>query len=174
MEIKSRPHPITYVIERYVRIAGSFYFRDRTQRASTPDIPCEHCIGYINIVTTCDCWISALLEVEAKAPSKTDSSNNEHTTTPVGQKLRPLDLKCTLRYKNQNAVKTCFSIITRYGAYRSWAMRQVSWHLLPRQVPKTPDPPWLNTENKSERISLAAMARPGFCYFQTNIQTKQK
>ena len=62
------------------------------------------------------------------------------------------------------AVKTRFSIITCYGAYRSQAVGQVSWCLLPCQVSKMPDPPWPNTRNKSERISLATRAQPGFCY----------
>ena len=47
-------------------------------------------------MTTYDCRISALLEVEATAPSKTDPTNNEHTTSLVAQEPRPLDLKCTL------------------------------------------------------------------------------
>ena len=96
MEIKSRPCPFTYIMQRYVRISGPFYSRNQNRRVSTPERLHEHCIGYINIMITYDCWISALLEVEAMAPSKTDSANNKHTTTPVGQELRPLDLKCTL------------------------------------------------------------------------------
>ena len=96
MEIKSRPCPFTYIMQRYVRIAGPFYFRKQNRRVSTPERLHEHRIGHINKMTTYDCWISALLEVEAMAPSKTDSTNYEHTTTPVGQELRPLGLKCTL------------------------------------------------------------------------------
>ena len=60
---------------------------------------------------------SALIKVEATAPSKTDSTNNKRTTTTAGQELRTL-----------------------HGAYRSQAEGQASWHLLPHQVPETPDP----------------------------------
>ena len=84
MEIKSRPHPFIYIIWRSVRIAGSFYFRDQSRKINTPERLHEQCIRYINIVTTYDYRISALLEVEATAPSKTDSTDNEHTTAPVG------------------------------------------------------------------------------------------
>ena len=96
MEIKSRPCPFTYIMQRYVRIPGPFYFRKQNRRVSTPERLHEHRIGHINKMTTYDCWISALLEVEATAPSKTDSANNQHTTTLVGQELRLLGLKCTL------------------------------------------------------------------------------
>ena len=102
MEIKPRPRPLTYIMQRYVRISGPFYSRNQNRRVSTPERLHEHCIGYINIVTTYDCWISALLEVEATAPSKTDSTNNEHTTTQVGQELHPFDLKCTLCHKTKS------------------------------------------------------------------------
>ena len=84
MEIKSRPRTFIYIIQRFIRLAGSFYFRDQSRKINTPERLHEQCIGYINIVTTYDYWISALLEVEAMAPSKTDSTNNGHTTTPVG------------------------------------------------------------------------------------------
>ena len=84
MEIKSRPHPFIYVIRRSVGIAGSFYFRDQRPKIKTPERLLEQCSGYINIVTAYDYWISALLEVDAMAPSKTDSYDNGHTTTLVG------------------------------------------------------------------------------------------
>ena len=84
MEIKSRPHPFIYLIQRSVRIAGSFYFRDQIRKINTPERLHEQCIGYINIATTYDYWISALLEVEAMVPSKTDSTENDLTTTPLG------------------------------------------------------------------------------------------
>ena len=102
MEIKPRPCPFTYIMQKYIRISGPFYSRNQNWRASTPERLHEQCIGYINIVTTYHCWISALLEVEAMAPSKTDTTNNEHTTTPVGQELHPLDLKCTVHHKTKS------------------------------------------------------------------------
>ena len=71
MEIKSRPCPFTYIMRRYIRIAGPFYSSNQTQRASTPERLQEHYIRYINTETTYDCWIPDLLEVEAMAPSKT-------------------------------------------------------------------------------------------------------
>ena len=102
MKIKSSPLPFTYIMQGYVRIAGPFYFKNQIQRVGTPERLHEHCIRYINIATTYDCWISALLEVETTASSKTDSTNNEHITTLVDQELCSLDLKCTLRHKTES------------------------------------------------------------------------
>ena len=102
MEIKPRPCPFTHIMQKYVRISGPFYLKNQNRKDRTPERLNEQCIGYIYIATTYDCQISALLEVEAMAPSKTNSTNNEHTTTPVGQELCSLDLKCTVHCKTKS------------------------------------------------------------------------
>ena len=48
MEIKLKSHPITYIMQRHVRIVGPVYFKDQSRRSSTPEGLDEHCIGYIN------------------------------------------------------------------------------------------------------------------------------
>ena len=48
MESKPRPHPSTYIMQKYVRVVGSFYFRDQNWRISTPERLGEHYVGYIN------------------------------------------------------------------------------------------------------------------------------
>ena len=42
METKSRPHPFTYIMQRYVRIVRPFYFREQNQRIITPERFLEH------------------------------------------------------------------------------------------------------------------------------------
>ena len=37
MEIKYKPRPLTYIKQKYVRIVGPFYFRDRNWKINTPE-----------------------------------------------------------------------------------------------------------------------------------------
>ena len=48
MESKPGPRPSTYKMWKYVRVVGSFYFRDWKQRISTPERLGEHYVRYIN------------------------------------------------------------------------------------------------------------------------------
>ena len=48
--------PLTYKMQRYARIAGPFYLRDRNWKSNTPERHVEHRVGYINIAITYDDW----------------------------------------------------------------------------------------------------------------------
>ena len=81
MEIKYRPCPFTYITRKYVRIAKPFYFRGRNWKTNTPERSHKHQMAYINRATSLRLpEPSALLEVEATAPSKTDSASKRAPT----------------------------------------------------------------------------------------------
>ena len=42
MEIKPRPHPLTYIMRKYDRIVESFYFRYRNWKINTLERLDEH------------------------------------------------------------------------------------------------------------------------------------
>ena len=42
MGIKYKPHPLTYITLKYVRIARPFYLRDRNWKINTPERHVEH------------------------------------------------------------------------------------------------------------------------------------